>query len=337
MRTSILRAGAVAGAAALTLGLAATMAQADPPSTPDGNDIVGVGSDTTQFVTDALADGFNATNPASGRLLASWDAVNPVTGETGDPIWFKDVDNDGVQDASEVIPRPNGSSDGISKLSGAENIPAMDFARASRSITSAEASAGLRQFPFAQDTLVVLGNADSPANAATDQLTTADLVAIYTCAADQWNEVLTYANPADGNAQISALLPQDGSGTRAFFLEEVLGIEEPEDCVNDEVQEHDPAPIVADDNVIAPFSLGRFNQLDAATQAQLQTFEGLGEDRVLYHVVRVGVVNNPGIQATFGAGGFICGAAGDAIVEDSGFLTLPSNCGIARTTPLPPF
>lgn len=99
MRTVSKLLGAATAAVAIT-ALVATPALADPPTgvTPKPGDVVGVGSDTTEFVVDQLSADYNATH-TTGKLY-SWDAINPSNGMQNDPIQLKSGS------ASCKIPRP---------------------------------------------------------------------------------------------------------------------------------------------------------------------------------------------------------------------------------------
>src|SRR5258708_39785578 len=99
----------VAAAAATTMPLGLGPALADPPSgtTPALVDVVGVGSDTTQLVMDAIAKSWDAGAPA--HKIYSWDAVNPTTGATGDTIETKGV---GPHDPPRHLPPPHGPRPG---------------------------------------------------------------------------------------------------------------------------------------------------------------------------------------------------------------------------------
>ncbi|WP_035699214.1 substrate-binding domain-containing protein, partial [Glycomyces tenuis] len=119
-------------------------------------------------------------------------------------------------------------------------------------------------FPFATDDLRYVVNGDNQAvgefpgdsagtNAPLD-LTTAEMIAIYTCDATQWSDLRSEL-PAE---TINPLAPQDGSGTRQAFLDS-LQLDTFGSCVDDTVQEHDALPVDGDPNAIAPFSVGRFN------------------------------------------------------------------------------
>lgn len=229
--------------AALTLAVSALVAAgagtafADPPSgtVPAKTDVVGVGSDTTQFVLNALSSGYN-TNHGAGKRLYSFDA----TGST------KIVTKTGCAS----ITRPDGSSAGISALV-ADTKGCIDFARSSRGPKADGSEAKLAFLPFARDavTSAVATTTNSPTN-----LSTAQLKSIYICSARTWNKV-----GGKSTATIKPLLPQTGSGTRAFF-ESAIGITDAQvgSCVTQGIQENSQTPIAGDPNKIAPFSAARF-------------------------------------------------------------------------------
>lgn len=76
---------AAAAAAATVSAMAVVPAMADPINgsgkavQPKETDIVGVGSDTIEFLLDQLSVDYNASHKTGPRLY-SWDALNPVTG-----------------------------------------------------------------------------------------------------------------------------------------------------------------------------------------------------------------------------------------------------------------
>src|SRR5690242_8541333 len=93
---------AVAASAALSVS---GVAMADPQNSggtavvPAVTDVVGVGSDTTEFPLDQLMIDYNASH-TTGAKLYSWDATQPGTGVVGDPIVTKS--------GAASIARPNG-------------------------------------------------------------------------------------------------------------------------------------------------------------------------------------------------------------------------------------
>src|SRR5690242_4864016 len=107
---------AIGSALALSITLAlGGQAFADPPSgvTPASTDIVGVGSDATQYVTDAIATAYDKAH-ATGPKLYSWDAVGSPTIVT--------------KSGAAPITRPAGGSAGVAALL-ADTTGAIDFAR----------------------------------------------------------------------------------------------------------------------------------------------------------------------------------------------------------------
>ena len=106
---SLLRRMAVASAVAGTMLIGTiSPALADPPSgtNPTVNDIVGVGSDTTQDVVNALSVAYNAQAAAGAPQVYSWDAfgANLPAG------------NITTKAGCTSMPRPNGSGAGIGAL-----------------------------------------------------------------------------------------------------------------------------------------------------------------------------------------------------------------------------
>jgi ABC-type phosphate transport system substrate-binding protein len=215
--------GAATVAAAITALGAATPALADPPSgvTPKPTDVVGVGSDTVQNVMDQFSHDYNL-NHSRGQLF-SFDATNPTTGAMGDPIQLKS----GSSNCN--IPRPDGSSLGITALENTKTTtggrPCIDFARSSRARASTD--------PTTISFINLAGDAESywtqPGSNAPKNLTTADLTAIYNCTITRWNQIP--GNAGGSKATISVFLPQNGSGTRAFWLS-AIGLTTPGSCVS---------------------------------------------------------------------------------------------------------
>jgi ABC-type phosphate transport system substrate-binding protein len=276
MRSFIKLMAGVAIAATAT-AMAIGPAMADPigsngkPVTPKETDITGVGSDTIEFLLDQLSVDYNASHKTGPRLY-SWDATNPVTGATLDPI----TDKSGCTKE----PRPDGSSAGILSASGGplaltSNLKTKDgkefctdFARSSRgrnpATDPAKGKGGVVFVTLAKDAVTYATNKTTfaPAN-----LTTAQLHAIYTCSVTTWGQVGgTKGKP------INPQLPQTSSGTRSFFLGEI-GVASPGNCVNDSKGE----PATAENptgnfpeenegtnkylqgpNVIYPYSIGKY-------------------------------------------------------------------------------
>ena len=249
---------------AAVTAMMATPALADPPSgvTPGPTDVVGVGSDTTEFVFDQLSADYNATH-TTGKLY-SWDALNPSNGAQGDPIQLKS----GSTNCN--IPRPFGSSAGITALENTLKTgthPCINYARSSRGRATTD--------PTTISFINVAGDAvtyaTQPGSHAPKNLTTADLTGIFNCTITKWNQIP--GNSGGSTATIAAMLPQNGSGTRSFFLG-ALGLTAPGSCVStsatvqgaagngantlEENEGVDPSLNLNKTNVIFPFSVGKW-------------------------------------------------------------------------------
>jgi ABC-type phosphate transport system substrate-binding protein len=266
--------------AAAVTAMMATPALADPPTgvTPKPGDVVGVGSDTIQNVFDQFSHDYNATH-STGKLY-SWDALNPKTGAMGDPIQLKSGST------ACKIPRPDGSSAGITALENTGKTsthPCIDFARSSRARATTDPTT-ISFIDLAGDAVTVATQPGSHAPA--NLLTTAVLTGIYNCTITKWNQIP--GNSGGSTATISAFAPQNGSGTRAFFLG-ALGLTNPGPCVStsatragaagagdNTLQENEGvAPILNKNkaNVIFPFSVGKwiaekFHSASCGTTAQ---------------------------------------------------------------------
>jgi hypothetical protein len=322
MRSTLRSCAAVAlgAAAALSLGLGSATADpnlldngsADPAGfLPDSDDLVGTGSDTIQFVTDALARGHNASNPTV--RLASFDATDPTTGLPGGNITIRP----GVD-----IARPNGSGAGITTLT---NNTSVDFARSSRPSNGSNAEDLLAFIPFAQDGLSYIID---DASLVPTNLTAADLKDIYTCQLPGFD----------------AKLPQASSGTRSFFLQQI-GVTEAQiatavaaGCVDDTVQEHNPNAVDGDPFALAPFSAARYESnppdptnppANIVTLASGVDSGAFKATRNVYHVIRESAVGTAKFDSVFGPDGYICAqfaaAAGNKI---EGFVGIGAACGI---------
>ncbi|PJI94034.1 Ig-like domain repeat protein [Luteimicrobium subarcticum] len=272
-----------AGAGALALGALALPAQADPAAGTHGT-LVGLGSDTTQDVLNAVA----AAVP--GNLLASYDATGSSTVAT--------------RVGGTAVPRANGSGAGrdllrlatgqttsanIATASGGtlpvttqDVFGSIDFARSSSGPSAADVRPDgvLTYIPFASDavTYAVAPNSVVPSNLTKDQLKD-----IYQGAYDRvqvLGGVSSLLRPTDTPAagsttvKLTTFIPQAGSGTRSYWLGQV-GITENDistskypnvtdkDFAGQQVQEHHGQALVSgtpdqDAGAIAPFSAGQW-------------------------------------------------------------------------------
>jgi len=308
---------------AASLSLAAP-ALADPPAgyAPAASDVIGVGSDTSEFALNYLADGnagvpgYNASNPAN--KLVSWNALPPAGAAATINL-----------PSNPAAPRPNGSGNGKKALYGAGNVADVDFARSSSALDATEKQAGLQAFPFAKDSLAL---ATAKTTNAPTSISAADMVRIYSGAVTNWSQL------GGAPGVIEPKIPQSGSGTRSFFNAQLQSANGGNAVTLAgtvvEVQEHDPSQIQSNPNAVAPFSIGR----NAVNGALLRIEGGFTADRALYNVVRQGDVAKPEILAIFGDAGFICSAAAKPLITAAGFTQLlPKTqggvCGVPTQDP----
>jgi len=328
MRSTVQRFSILLAGSAALLAAASGVAQADPGATPAANDIVGVGSDTSEHVLNALSTAYNATGAAD--KLHSWDATgtSPITTKAG----------------CSAINRPNGSSAGIAALIADGSSHCIDFARSSRGPKESEK----QDYAFVEFARDSMSYATAVTTNVPTTLTTQALHDLYASA--EGSAACTY----------TAYLPQAGSGTRSFFLTSI-GLTEATkgSCAKDTwaggpVQEHSPAALIGNPDALAPFSVGRaipfaadikVNSVDdsvnpgtnntiATVNPQNAQSPKPGErsitayDRALYNVVRRTDLETDKYLGVFGSTGWICTDPGALEqVKNSGFR--PSdNCGV---------
>lgn len=303
---------AVAAVAASTM-LGTGVAQADPGFVPDADDLVGVGSDTTEILLNDYANAFN-TRVSPTRRLASFDATGSATINPRDP---------GCPD----VARPNGSSAGITAL---QTNGCFTFARSSRGPRAGEEA--LVFIPFAKDTIRLAFNADNdgaggePNYVGIRNLTPAELARIYRCSATGGDLRFSDIRSGASSATIDAVIPQTGSGSRTEFLA-AIGLTEANvgPCVRT-AQENDPAAVNGTSTAIVPFSRARYSVLPATGSVSrggiiLNDVTGgsLNQSRILYNVVRT----NGAADVLAGLFGPSNGAApgGGFLCENPGFIT----------------
>ncbi|WP_051741890.1 substrate-binding domain-containing protein [Streptomyces xylophagus] len=312
---SRLRIGAGVGAVALGLGALAAPAYADPSSATDYRQLAGVGSDTTQDVVNALGD---AITNSSGKVIASWNATGTTTVKT--------------KATGCEIARPDGSGAGITALNTAldGSTGCVDFARSSRGPNNTTTT-DLTFIPYAKDAVSWVKQDGS---ALPDNLTTAQLKAIYECTLTSLNGVT-----------LTPILPQSASGTRAFFLSSI-GVTTPGSCVtsNSTIQENDGSAIDSAGDIF-PYSVAQYTAQesfvvdDRRGDAVLGSVNGVGarnDDltlnlsfpylRNVYNVVPTAKLSDSLIAATFvGTGSAVC--QNTSVITTYGFGALGSDCG----------
>lgn len=321
------RVSAVTAGAALVVGstltlmspaVAADVNPFDPTFVPNTtDDLVGVGSDTTQIVTHDIAVAYNAGR-ASGRI-ASFAADGAPAAVT-------------LRSGLAAITRPNGSGAGKKLLYAPDNNPNVSFARSSSTLSPAEITGGLKQAAFAVDGLQMA--VSSSATNAPAELTIDQILRIYKGEVTNWSQV------GGRPGTIKALIPQSGSGTLSFFTSQLTaangGI--PFTPVASSTQEHSDVDVKGDPNAIAPFSSAR-----ATITSTVDALGGWKATRAVYHVVRTPDLANGTLGSTltnvFGEDGWICGPDGRAVIEKAGFEQLASTedggaCGQFVTDPV---
>ncbi len=218
---------------ALTLGLMASFgggtAQADVA--PSASDIVGVGSDTLQYMLDFGADGDvngdSGFNAGKANRIVSFDATPDANARAGylngsTAAALKALNPTIVLRAgTSPVQRPNGSGAGIQALA-VDTADQINFARSSSPLSAAQVTVAtgtggvgnLHEIRLAKDDLAIAAGNTTNAPA----LSAAQLMSIYQCAttATKWNQV-----GGTSSDTIIPVIPQNGSGTRKTFLQDI--------------------------------------------------------------------------------------------------------------------
>ncbi|WP_405772510.1 Ig-like domain repeat protein [Streptomyces sp. NBC_01538] len=245
MRTTRLTAAMVAAAVVSGTLALASPASADPTPAGTFRQLVGVGSDTTQDVLNALAgDTVNdksyaetAVKSAAGAGLASYDAIGSATIQT--------------RSGGTAFNRPNGSGPGRTALSmsltgdlfpngqGVAIKGQVDFARSSGG--PSVSGTALTYIPFARDAVGV-----AVRGSGLDTLTVDQLHDVYAAGSD---------HKVNGQT-VHPVLPQSGSGTRKFFLAAIGLKEDTVDTSITTTQENQADTALTADGTLVPFSVG---------------------------------------------------------------------------------
>ena len=308
--------GLAAGVSLLIIAVGAGTAQADPVGPPSPRDLVGVGSDTTEAVMNPISE-----VPFSGdgvKHLGSFNAVGSATINTG-------------RTGCAAIARPNGSTAGrnalINSLNAGDNC--IQYARSSSGPVTTTPALKWAEFAIDGVSYAVTPNSNIPR-----RLSRADVTAIYNC---------------QGDPAWTPLIPQAGSGTRAFWLS-FVGLTETTipACVKDTVpaagggttpvEEHDGR--VLDNNRIVPFSIAQYisqvtqNQQDRHGQALLGVIDGtppvllngtVPGNRKVYNIIPDAQTGNALYQSAFiGPNSHVCKQT--SIITQFGFGVDPT-CG----------
>ncbi|MGC4110275.1 MAG: Ig-like domain repeat protein [Nocardioides sp.] len=356
-----------------------------------GTTVIGVGSDTIQWVDDQLSKDYDnqASTPSPAwadfdACLGNTSADAPGKGDNPDGSGFPcGADHTGTQagvkrdegvvDAAAAGGSlPSGSGDGRTLLRTPSDKLFGDVAygRSSGPINTTDLAAGEIALPFAVDKIVVVTHPGGPAPAS---LTGQQILGIFNGTYTNWNQV------GGKNAAIHPYMPKAGSSTlNAFesFLAALDGVNEapgsdndptshsaasqtwqgPGGTINDgnwntgsaNVEEHDPSVTIADKAAIEPFSYGRAQLANGASQT-VRIEGGWSRDRELYHVVRgaaiAGADTTPFLYGSdgnvlenlFSNTGWVCtNATAQADIANAGFWPLQTGttsgkCGVKNT------
>ena len=257
-------AATMAVAAALVAGTVGTASAApnDPPKgvAPKAYDIVGVGSNTTQYVLDAIANKYDAgigtKHSAAHPYFYSWDAVPLGTSASV-------VTHINPKAGCATIVRPNGSGAGVTALGitqkiklGGVTYPCIDFSRSSggRKPTNPKyGPGGIAFVAFARDAMTWASRAANKGGSdAPKSLNLKQLQGIFGCKITNWKQVGGKAGA------IKVYLPQPGSGTLAAW-EKVMNITTPGSCVSQAPEENEGGyKGFNSPNAIAMYSIGAY-------------------------------------------------------------------------------
>lgn len=330
----------IAGACLASFSLAVGAAVADPSSIP--RNVNGTGSDTTQGVMNALSNVVSIASPPNGGTpglqIGSWDVTGTPTFDTG-------------KAGCNAVARPSGSNNGIIALVNSRNANnhCLQFARSSTDNHTSHVGDHLTYIPFATDAVAyaIRGPGGSPTGSSINRnLSVASLKTIYT------------QTGTTCLASFLPLLPQFGSGTRKFFLENVLGLGAGTDvanyagpgglhpCVSDKDSAGNPllentGNLLSDDKQIEPYSVSSWiaqttkNVLDvhgvtllgniAGTPSLTINTSATGTRPVFNVVPNVLVAPGSNTNAVFvGPGSQVC--QNTTTILQQGFVTNP-NCG----------
>ena len=210
---------------------AGTSAHADPA--PGASDIVGVGSDTLQYLLDFGVDGdYNGNTGYNAGKLArvySFDATPDANARAGylngsTSSALKSLNPTIVlRGGTSPVQRPNGSGAGVTALS-LDTGNEINFARSSSPLSQAQVNTAtgaggvghLHEVRLAKDGIhMAVGNSTHAV-----PLSTTQLFNVYQCASGytHWNDTAVGGTSSDA---IIPIIPQNGSGTRKTFLQDI--------------------------------------------------------------------------------------------------------------------
>jgi len=256
VKKSLLARGVAAGVAiATSAAFLVTLAPTAHAAVPV---IVAVGSDTTQDFMGSILNGagqYNVKAQQPTALTVPADAPTCTVAQTYHT----------PAGAGEVL-APNGSGAGRNALKAEETAAAgsprgcIDIARSSggpRGVGAGLDSATMQYYAFALDSVGVV----STSLAAPGTISQADLLKVYNCTFTDWSQL-----PGGGSGPIQRYIPQAGSGTRTFFISDLLGGFDPTTvsnascpAVNQSFEENQATQVLLADHekAILPYSTGQ--------------------------------------------------------------------------------
>ncbi|MEV4561315.1 hypothetical protein AB0K51_30610 [Kitasatospora sp. NPDC049285] len=313
-RTLARIAAAFASAAVLTLA-AATAAPADPAVTPPANSVVGFNTPQSKGLFDQLAADYNA------YLAGRGDTTSPRV-----YLWDSYVSGPLI-----VVPKVGGPA--ITRPNDEQLQKALEY-NWHDTVDFVVATHGRDATAFTDHDFIQLGRsavtwaapttgANAPAN-----LTTADLIGIYTCTKQTWDQITDIPNyTGPYRVPIHAYLPQVGAETRDQFLL-ALGSSgvplTPGGCVQAATPAPDEGtdPVFQDPNAVVPYNASHYvaqvyndhgTAADAPGLLSLRNTDGYLPVSAALHQV------NPGFAATR------YGMQVDVVVRHSDWTSGPFN------------
>lgn len=339
--------------------LAASPAQAEPSFTPDANDIVGVGSDTTMHAMHFIAEGVEvdgvqypgyndliAPDPEDAQLV-SFDAFGARVGDScpevppsmrpAHPVAGETVPCLELRAGSPDLWRPNGSGNGKRTLFQPMTGPGADPSTKADDISVGDSN-GNPAVNFARSSAPVTGSAEIAANIwafpfAFDGfkpgVRAAGTNAPATISPQDFLKIykgeITNWNQIGGqDGVIKPLIPQPGSGTYQVFDTSMKALNGGDAAWNKNTnsefaQEHDDTLVKDDPNAVAPFSTGRAKAFATTVKILVDSWS---VDRALFNVVRNADLDDAFVADLFGTDGFLCSAEAQPLIEASGFQQL---------------
>ncbi len=252
---------AIAAVSATVTAIAAAPALADPPTShgktivPRNYDVVGVGSDTDDYLLDQLAADYDGAHKKvhnkNHPWIYSWDAVpskNPAD------LTSTIVTKQGCK----KIARPDGSGLGLTAFENnvkTKGHDCIDFAREASYRSGDPLNKGANGDLYVRlaedaESYAVDSTTDAPAN-----LTPAQLTAIFNCTDTNWSQV------GGTSAPIDVVLPASTTGVTKFWLK-ALGIASFPTCATVVQQNEGTAAVFTSattgPEAIVPYSVGKY-------------------------------------------------------------------------------